>query len=144
MQSREYHLILPAKTGPEYLGGWAPGSVTAHWLHLKKGISGVFWVWSLTPSGIIDEDKQYFEELIDPLGKPIKVNGRQIRISRKGYFYESENHSITWEFEADYIIKDAELSSEAAKRLQKAEVYIPLFRKEYLKPRPWGLSLIHI
>jgi len=142
MQSREYYLILPAKTGPEYGGGWAPGSVIAHWLHLKKGISGVFWVWGLTSSGIRDEDKRYFEELIDPLGKPFKVNGRQICISRKGYFYESENHSITWEFEADYIIKAAELSSEAVKRLKKAESYIPLFRKEYLKPRPWGSWLL--
>ena len=136
MQNREYCLVLPVKTGPEYGGGWAAGSVIAHWLHLKKGFSGVFWVWPLTSSGIKNEDKPYFEKLISLFGKPLRVDGRQICLSRKGYFYESKDHSITWEFEADFIIKDAELSEEAAEKLKKLESYIPLFRREYLKPKP--------
>lgn len=143
LRNREYYLILPVKSGPEYGGGWAPGSVLAHWIHLKKGFSGVFWVWGLTSSGILYEDKPHFEELIDPLGKSFKVNNtQQICISRKGFFYESENHSIAWEFKADFILKDAELSSEAAERLQKVESYIPFFRKKYLKPKPRGSWLL--
>ncbi|MGB9659205.1 MAG: hypothetical protein ACPLY9_01585 [Nitrososphaerales archaeon] len=43
---------MPAKLGPsDYGGKWAAGSVLAHWLHLKKGKPGVFWVWWLTTSG---------------------------------------------------------------------------------------------
>lgn len=138
--NRKYSLVLPARTGPEYGGGWAAGSIIAHWFHLKKGCSGVFWVWPLTSSGIKKEDKPYFEKLIDPLGNSLLVNGREICISRKGFFYESNKHAITWKFKADFIIK--EMSDKIKERLKELESYIPLFRKEYLKPEPWGSWLL--
>jgi len=80
------------------------------------------------------------------MGKDLQVNGELARISRKGFFYESNNHSITWQFEADRILSTHYFSSQtekAAKELKDLKDCIPLFRQEYLKAwwggfEPWG------
>ena len=140
MNIEEYHLVLPVKLGPSsYGGGWAAGSVIAHWFHLKKGNPGVFWVWPLTSSGIKREHKPLIYTWKVPIGRIIQVNGELARISRKGFFYESNSHSITWQFEAQCIIRTWSFIPEnekAAKELKRLEGCIPLFRQVYLKA-PW-------
>lgn len=141
MNIKEYHLVLPVKLGPSsYGGGWAAGSIIAHWFHLVKGNSGVFWVWPLTPSGIKREHRPLMHTWKVPMGRDIQVNGELARISRTSFFYESNNHSIAWQFEAECIIRtwDSILENRKATReLKKLEGCIPIFRQEYLTPL-WG------
>lgn len=139
MTKRQYSLVLPVRLGPEYGGGWAAGSVTAHWFHLKKGNPGVFWVWPMSPSGIRREDKHHLKKLIERLGRPIGENG-EVSVSRRGFFYEANRHSITWQFEADYVLPKSMDNRERRERLSSKDLSscIPLFRREYLKPQPRG------
>jgi len=145
MSEQEYYLILPARLGPSsYGGGWAAGSVIAHWFHLEKGNPGVFWVWPLTSSGIKYEHKPLLDSWKVPLGEP--TNQGFANISRKGFFYESNTHSIAWQFEAECIIRTWPFlprAEETIKELKRLEDCIPLFRQEYLKAwwadfKPWG------
>lgn len=137
MKIEEYHLVLPVKLGPSsYGGGWAAGSVIAHWFHLKKGNPGVFWVWPLTSSGIRRKHKPVLDLWKVPMGKDVQNNGEKVHISSRGFFYDSNSHSIMWEFEADCIIRTWDSisgSKKAAKELENLEECIPLFRQEYLK-----------
>jgi len=151
MNVEEYHLVLPVKLGPSsYGGGWAAGSVIAHWFHLRKGNPGVFWVWPLTSSGIKRKHKPLLDTWKVPMGRDLQVNGELARISRKGFFYESNNHSIAWQFEAEYIISTLYFirgAEKAAKELKQSEDCIPLFRQIYLKApwwdfKPWGEWLL--
>lgn len=141
MSEQEYCLVLPVKLGPSsYGGGWAAGSVIAHWFHLKKGNPGVFWVWPLTSSGIKYEHKFLLDSWKIPLEKSINQE-RFKGISSKGFFYESNIHSIAWQFEAECIIKthpSFEYSADAGNELKRLEACIPLFRREYLRPKPWA------
>jgi hypothetical protein len=140
MNTEEYHLVLPVKLGPSsYGGGWAAGSVIAHWFHLKKGNPGVFWVWPLTSSGIKREHKPLVYTWKIAMGREIQVNGEFGCISPRGFFYEANSHSIAWQFEAECIIRtwDFILENEkAAEELKRLKDCIPLFRQEYLKA-PW-------
>lgn len=138
MEKQEYFLILPYKLGPSfYGGGYGCGSIIAHWFHLSKGNPGVFWVWLLTSSGMKREHKSLLESWKISLGEPLDKE-ELVTISRKGFFYDTNTHSIAWEFEADCIIRSKVYSPrEAKKELKQLTNRIPLFRQEYLKPL-WG------
>ncbi|MGB9659206.1 MAG: endonuclease NucS domain-containing protein [Nitrososphaerales archaeon] len=84
------------------------------------------------------EDKPFFDKLIDALGKSLKINGRRVCISYRGFFYESNKHSITWEFEAERIIKMK--SDKMETRLKSLSECIPRFRQPYLNGHSWGME----
>jgi len=145
MNKQEYHLVLPVKLGPSsYGGGWGAGSVIAHWFHLKKGNPGVFWVWPLSSSGIKREHKALLDTWKVPMGIDLQVGGKRAHISSKGFFYESNTHSIEWQFEAEYIIRTwPSLSGreKAEKELERLKCCISRFRQEYLHATWYGNEL---
>jgi hypothetical protein len=139
MEKQAYTLVLPCTLGPSssYGGGYACGSVIAHWFHLHKGNKGVFWVWPLTSSGMKNEHKFLLNSGKISFGEPLDKE-ELVTISRKGFFYETNTHSMAWEFEADCIIRsDFYPPGEAEKGLQLLMNCMPIFRQEYLAPL-WG------
>jgi len=120
----EFRLVLPARLN-DWLGGYAAGSIAAHYIHYKKN-GKVFWYCSIYRKGF-GVYKNYVDENWDRFRKnPSKSSRRHPVMSDVGYFYETKRKKITWRFKLEGIFREDELTNH-----QKAS-YIPSFRKVYL------------
>jgi len=121
---KEFKLILSARVLSGWSGGWAAGSINAHYFHYKKN-KKVFWYQHFRKAGFgkykdeIDNDWDYLRK------NPGKSKGGAF-VSDTGYFYEAGTGNITWQFKLEKIIKHSEISSEKRR-------YIPSFRQIYFE-----------
>jgi len=118
----KFRLVLPARLD-DWLGGYAAGSVPAHYIHYKR-YGKVFWCCSIYKKGFgfyID----YVDKNWDEIRKNPSESSNNHIISNVGYFYETGIHKISWQFKLEGIFKEKEL-----KDYQK-EKFIPSFRKAY-------------
>lgn len=129
----EFRLVLPAKLD-DWLGGYAAGSIDAHYIHYKKH-DKVFWYCNIHKRGFGDF-KEYIDENWDKIRKnPTGVRGDSPVISKIGYFYQTGKNNVSWQFELEGIFKEEELTEE------QKENYIPSFRKVYLGHTAYWLLL---
>ena len=119
---KEFRLVLSARVFSGWSGGWAAGSINAHYFHYRKN-QKVFWFQYFAKKGfgkykdVIDEN---WDDIRKNLGKPRD----KTFVSNIGYFYESGTSSITWQFKLEKIVKQDEISEGEKK-------YIPAFRQVY-------------
>jgi hypothetical protein len=131
---KEFRLIISAKIG-DWSGGWAAGSIIAHYFHYKK-YGKVFWYQHLHKKGLGD----YYDEIDenwDSLRKHPGETADGAFISDIGYFYSTETGDIRWQYKLEKILKQNEISKEGKK-------YIPAFREVYYDehhehPHSWYL-----
>jgi len=120
----EFGLILPAKLH-DWLGGYAAGSIPAHFIHCKR-YGKVFWYCSILRKGF-GFYKNYINDNWDKLRKnPTSSSDETPVISNVGYFYETGKNVVSWQFKLEGIFREKELTD------QQKEIYIPSFRKVYL------------
>ena len=120
----EFRLVLPVRL-EDWLGGYAAGSIAAHYIHYKKH-GKVFWYCSIYKKGF-GFYKDYVDENWDEIRKnPSESSDRTSVISNVGYFYETGRKEISWQFKLEGIFKEEELTD------YQKENYIPRFRKVYL------------
>jgi hypothetical protein len=130
----EHRLVLPAKL-EDFTGGFAAGSVEAHYLAMKKvekttGKKGkVFWYCALQFKGL-GAHHDYFEQNWEYLRKhPGEKSDEHAWLSEVGYFYVSELITpIAWQFKLEGIYKSSELENEPY-----LKQYVPSFREAYLQ-----------
>lgn len=116
--------MLPVKL-EDWLGGYAAGSIAAHYIHYKKH-GKVFWYCSIYRKGF-GFYKDYVDENWDKIRKnPSKSSDGAPVISNAGYFYETGRKEVSWQFKLEGIFKEEELTD------YQKENYIPSFRKVYL------------
>jgi len=120
--TQEFRLIIPAKVYSNWSGGWAAGSINAHYFHYLKNHK-VFWYQHFSKKGfgvLKREIKRNWDFLRFNLGKK---TGKAF-ISDIGYFYKTGTGNVTWQYKLEKIIEQNEI---APNELQ----YIPSFRKIY-------------
>jgi hypothetical protein len=120
--TQEFRLIIPAKVDSEFLGGWAAGSINAHYFHYLRNRK-VFWSQHFVKKGFgiyKKEVKKNWNNIRFDLGKPYG----DILVSNIGYFYKTGTGNITWQYKLEKIIHKSEIAPEEIK-------YIPSFRKIY-------------
>lgn len=121
VRTREFSLIIATTHSNNFFGGWAVGSIPAHYIHLKKH-GKVFWYQGIDKKGFGNynfENKDDWKFLKRNPGK----TKRSIILSKLGFFYEPINQ-ITWQFKLEKVVKRNEISREEKK-------YIPRFREIY-------------
>ena len=129
----EFRLILPAKLD-DWLGGYAAGSIAAHYIHFKKH-GKVFWYCNIYKKGF-GKYKEHFDENWDQIRKnPTSLRKNSHIISNVGYFYQTGRNEISWQFKLEGIFKDEELTK------KQKETYIPSFRKVYLGGNAYWLLI---
>lgn len=125
--NKEFRLVIPAKPYSGWYGGWAAGSIPAHFIHCKKE-GKVFWYQSIFKKGfgkwkgIVDKEWNRLRK------NPGLLRGDPPFISDVGYFYESGTKKVTWQFKLEKILQTEEISEDEKR-------YIPSFREVYLKER---------
>jgi hypothetical protein len=120
---KEFRLVIPVRLA-DWLGGWAAGSIPAHFIHCKRE-GKVFWYQPLVRKGF-GSHGEYVCENWDRLRKnPGKHEDGLPFISDIGYFYECGTDNVTWQFKLEGIFKQADLSEEQKR-------FIPSFREVYL------------
>lgn len=120
--SQEFRLIIPAKVYSGWSGGWAAGSINAHFFHyIKHG--KVFWYQHFSKKGF-GKFKREIKKNWDFLRLNPGKNINEAYISNIGYFYKTGTGNVTWQFKLEKIIEQNEIEKEELK-------YIPSFRKIY-------------
>jgi hypothetical protein len=116
MVTKEYTLVLPAKPGNRYIGGFSTGSISAFYFELQRN-DGLFLPYGIEIKCLnqIKKDSEAWKKLKNPLGRSVEVNGEKNSISKTGYFYEPEEKTITWQFEAKCIKKGREIKESEKK-----------------------------
>ncbi len=123
----EFRLIVPTKPSGKWSGGWAAGSVNAHYFHYDK-FGKVLWFQYFQKKGFgkyLDDVNKNWDYLRKNPGK----SKLDVSISDTGYFYQNGSGDITWQFRLEKIIENDEIQPEEMK-------YIPPFRQIYYKEAP--------
>lgn len=101
-----YTLVIPIKPEEDQPNGYYPGrdvgDLDVHKKHLNDH-GGVFWSWKLKTAGIKEKHKNYFDTLIQNLGKFYDIDGKMVKINDCGFFYCSKNKAIRWKFKASTL-----------------------------------------
>lgn len=119
----EFRLVIPARPNNEWYGGWAAGSILAHYIHSLKCGGKVFWYQNIWRKGF-GPHKRYIDDRWEQIRKKPCINKNGPCISETGYFYETGTLNITWAFKLEKIIKREEIK-------ESEKGYIPDFRWVY-------------
>ena len=121
--AQEFRLIIPARPYSGWSGGYAAGSIIAHYFHYKRR-KKVFWYQYFQKNGFGNYKDEIDENWDFLRWNPGKRRGDSY-ISDIGYFYETGTDNVTWQFKLEKIIEHKEIAS-------NEEKYIPEFRYPYL------------
>lgn len=124
--AKEFSLVITTTHSNDFRGGWAAGSIPAHYIHCEKQ-GKVFWYKPIMKKGF---GRKINESQWDFLRKnPGKSRNGSV-ISKTGFFHQPKNQ-ITWQFNLEKIVKRNEIS-------QKERKYIPHFREIYYNKKCTG------
>jgi Holliday junction resolvase-like predicted endonuclease len=144
MSVKTYTLIIGAIPNKNYSAGWLAGSVVAHNIYCEKN-GKVFWACPLKYRGISNEDKHSFKELIEKISNnQIKVGDvyKNIKLNKKGYFYDGDENAVLWCFDIEGIFLDETFRTGINNKLKRYKKFVG-FREIQLtysvKERAWFL-----